>query len=196
MHNPYGQNHGHCSVATMWQIMYTGYTQDPKYPLFCGGGNFRGVIKTWNRIKWKTKRIFRYTKFFNTNVFNGVRFESQQNLHFKLEILFNIWTSRMLTILRFSKDSLKVKPFVIWDLRPGPTALADSKRIQNIKNSCCLSKNAVSVVYSCIRISYVLLIKHPYTGISSAKKMLNCIKPVERMNFLPFTMSICNIYEL
>ena len=47
----------------------------------------------------------------------------------------------------------------------------------------------------CVRIIYALPIKHPYTVISSALKVLNCIKPYEQMNFPTVKMSICNIYE-
>ena len=47
----------------------------------------------------------------------------------------------------------------------------------------------------CVLISYVMPIKQLYSVISSAEKVLNCTKHFERMNFTPFTMTICNIYE-
>ena len=47
----------------------------------------------------------------------------------------------------------------------------------------------------CVLISYVIPIKQLYSVISSAEKVFNCTKHFERMNFTPFTMTICNIYE-
>ena len=51
----------------------------------------------------------------------------------------------------------------------GSTALADAKRIQNVKKRCPPYKNAIHPLCThCVRISYALPIKHPYTMISSA----------------------------
>ena len=64
------------------------------------------------------------------------------------------------------------------------------------KNLAICWRKAIHLLYTnCVRISYALPIKHPKTMISSARKVLNCIKPLERMNFPQFTMSIYNIYE-
>ena len=76
-------------------------------------------------MKRKTEQTFqrksKYTNFVDKTDLKGIQFKAKQNLdfktYFKPAIHFNIWTSLVLSISRFSKYSLKRKPFVICEVQ-------------------------------------------------------------------------------